>query len=98
MDEVVHDVSMLAQNFNNTIDHPIYYASQLMNNVEKNYTTTKKEVLTMIYVVKKFCHYLLGNTFIFFVGHQTFWHVVNKPIVISWIAKWLVLLQELISG
>ncbi len=97
MDEVVHDVSMLAQNFNNTIDHPIYYASQLMNNVEKNYTTTKKEVLTMIYVVKKFCHYLLGNTFIFFVGHQAFWHVVNKPIVTSWIAKWWYSCKNLIS-
>jgi hypothetical protein len=54
-------------------------------------------VLTMIYVVKKFCHYLLGNTFIFFVGHQAFWHVVNKPIVTSWIAKWWYSCKNLIS-
>jgi hypothetical protein len=34
---------LLAKNLDNTIDRPIYYASQLMSNVEKNYTTTRKE-------------------------------------------------------
>jgi hypothetical protein len=45
-------------------------------------------------MLSKNCHYLLGNTFIFFVGHQAFLHLVNKPIVTNWIAKWLLLLQE----
>jgi hypothetical protein len=53
--------AMLNQNPNKTIDKPIYYVSRLMNNAEKNYTTIEKEALTMIYVVKKFKHYLLGN-------------------------------------
>ncbi len=48
---------MLIQNPNNTIDKPIYYASRLMTKDEKNYSTTKKETLAMIYVIKKFCHY-----------------------------------------
>ncbi len=60
---------MLDQNPYNTIDKLMYYAKKLMNNVEKNYTTTKKETLAMIYVVKKIRHYLLGNNFIFFVDH-----------------------------
>jgi hypothetical protein len=60
---------MLGQNLDNTINRPIYYASRSMNNVEKNYTTTKKQTLLMIYVVKKFKHYLLGNSFICFVNH-----------------------------
>jgi hypothetical protein len=34
-----------------------------MNSAKKNYTTIEKEDLTMIYVVKKFKHYLLGNSF-----------------------------------
>jgi hypothetical protein len=54
---------MLGQNFDNTIEKPNYYANRLMNNVEKNYTTTKKEALTMIYAIKKFRHYLFGNIF-----------------------------------
>jgi hypothetical protein len=45
----------------------------------------------MIYIVKKIRHCLLGNTFTFFVNHQV---LVNKPIVTSQIARWLLLLQE----
>ncbi len=60
---------MLGQNPDNTIDIPIYYVSRLMNIVGNNYTTTEKESLANIYLVKKFKHYLLGNNFIFFVDH-----------------------------
>ncbi len=66
---------MLDQNPNNTIDRPIYYASRLMNSEEKNYTTIEKEALTMIYVVKKLKHYLLGNSFIFFIDHQVHYSI-----------------------
>ncbi len=44
---------MLGQNLNNMIDHPIYYASQLMSSIKKNYTTTEKEALAMILCHKK---------------------------------------------
>jgi hypothetical protein len=54
----------------------------------------RKKTLAMIYAMKKFQHYLLGNVFIFFVDYQTFLHLVNKPVVIGKIARWLVLLQE----
>jgi hypothetical protein len=40
---------MLIQNPDDTIDKPIYYANRLMIRIEKNYLTTKKEVLAMIY-------------------------------------------------
>jgi hypothetical protein len=60
---------MLAQNPDNTIDKLNYYVNQLMIGAKKNYSTTKKEALAMIYVIKKFCHYLLGNNFTFFVDH-----------------------------
>ncbi len=60
---------MLGQNLDNTINRPIYYASRLMNSAEKNYRTNEKKALTIIYVMKKFKHYLLGNHLIFFVDH-----------------------------
>jgi hypothetical protein len=37
---------------------------------KKNYSTTEKETLAMIYAIKKNCHYMLGNSFTFFVDHQ----------------------------
>jgi hypothetical protein len=45
------------------------YASKLFNLVERNYTTTKKEALVMVYALHKFRHYLLGNWFVFYVDH-----------------------------
>ena len=33
----------------------------------------------MIYVVKKFRHYLIANMFVFFVDHQELMYLVNKP-------------------
>jgi hypothetical protein len=39
---------MLAQNPNEKCDQPIAYASRLLNNAEKTYTTTKREALTMV--------------------------------------------------
>jgi hypothetical protein len=60
---------MLGQNLDNTIDKPIYYASRLMNNANRNHSIKKKELLAVIYPVKKFQHYLFGNSFTFFVDH-----------------------------
>jgi hypothetical protein len=73
---------MLGQNLDNTIDKPIYNANRLMNDA-KIYTTTEKEALAMIYVVKKFRHYLLENDLIFFVDHQALLYLVNKLTIIG---------------
>jgi hypothetical protein len=43
------------------------YASKLLNSIEKNYTTTEREALIMVYGLHKFKHYLLGNLFVFYV-------------------------------
>jgi hypothetical protein len=48
----------------------------------------------MIHVVKRFQHYLLGNSFIFYVDHQTLLYLVNKMVLTSWIDCQLLLLQE----
>jgi hypothetical protein len=74
--------AMLVQNPDDTIDKPIYYAIRLMIGVEKNNSTTEKETFAMIYVINFFCHYLWGNSFMFFVNHQTLIYLVNKPIAI----------------
>ncbi|MCO5590372.1 hypothetical protein L7F22_044342 [Adiantum nelumboides] len=59
---------ILAQPGEKNMDFPINYSSRQLNSAEKNYTTTEREGLGMIYVVKKFIHYLLSNKFVFFTA------------------------------
>ena len=47
---------ILAQAYEGNMDLPVSYASSQLNSVEKNYTTTEREGLTMIYAIKKFQH------------------------------------------
>jgi hypothetical protein len=42
------------------------YASRLLNRVEYNYSTLKKEALTIVFALYKFIHYLLGNKFLIY--------------------------------
>ena len=38
---------------------PIYYASRTLNKTRQNYTTTKKELLAVVFSFEKFHSYLL---------------------------------------
>ena len=87
---------ILAQPGEKNMDFPISYASRQLNSAEKNYTTTEREGLSMVYAVKKFRHYLLANQFIFFVDHQDLLYLVrkNKPCATGRIVRWFVILLE----
>ncbi len=82
---------MLVQNLTKKCDQAIPNASQLFNNIERNYTTIKREGLAMVYALHKFHHYLLGNKFIFYVDHMDLLYLVQKPQVPRKITRWLLL-------
>ncbi|KAL3689796.1 hypothetical protein R1sor_016105 [Riccia sorocarpa] len=86
--------AVLAQPQDPKLDLPIYFASRTLNKNERDYTTTEREALAMVYAVKKFKPYLQGNKFIFFVDHQALTYLVNKVEITGRIARWLLLLQE----
>ena len=75
-------------------ERPIYYASRQMNPAERNYTTTEREALAVIYACKKFRHYLLGYKVIFYTDHDSLKYLVNKPDLSGRLARWILLLQE----
>ena len=62
--------AILVQKVNRKIDSPIYYASQLLNQTKKIYSTTEREPLAIVYLVHNFRHYLLVNHFVFYMDHQ----------------------------
>ena len=49
--------------------YAIYYASHTLDEAQMNYATTKKELLTMIFAIDKFCSYLTGSKVIVFTDH-----------------------------
>ncbi len=70
------------------------YSSRFFNYAEKNYTTTKRKALTMVCTLHKFKHYLLGNTFTFYINHMVLVYLINKPHVSSKLTRWLLLFME----
>ena len=86
--------AMLAQNFSRKCGQPICYAFRLLNFAKYKYTMTEREALAMVYALKKYIHYLLGNPSIFFVDCIAMVYLVNKPQVSGRIARWFLLFLE----
>ena len=49
----------------------IYYASKTLNEAQRNYTTTEKELLAVVFALDKFRAYLVGSFIIVFTDHST---------------------------
>jgi hypothetical protein len=77
------------------IDHLVYFSSRNLSDAKKNYTTTEREGLAMVYVLHKFLHYLLGTPFKLFMDHFVLIYLVNKLVLGGIICHWLFLFQEL---
>ena len=50
--------------------HVIYYASRTLSNAQLNYTTTEKELLDVVFSIKKFHSYILGLKLLFTLTMQ----------------------------
>ena len=73
---------------------PIYYASRQMGLAERNYTTTEREALAVMYACRKFRHYLLGYRVVFHADHNSLKYLVNKPDLSGRVARWILMLQK----
>lgn len=72
-------------------DHPIYYASIQLSGAERNYTTTEREALSIVLLLQKFRHYLLGYAFVFYTDHYALKYMVNQPELTGRFARWMLL-------
>jgi Ni,Fe-hydrogenase III component G len=74
--------------------HVISYASKTLDNAQANYTTTKKELLAIVYAFDKFRSYLVGNKCIVFTDHATIKFLLSKKEAKPRLIRWILLLQE----
>nr|GFA21552.1 DNA-directed DNA polymerase [Tanacetum cinerariifolium] len=72
---------------------PIHYASKTMNQAEANYTTTKKEMLAVVYAFEKFCSYLIMNKRIVYTDHSALKYLFAKKDAKARLFRWILLLQ-----
>ncbi|GJV19250.1 reverse transcriptase domain-containing protein [Tanacetum coccineum] len=73
---------------------PIHYASKTMNEAESHYTTTKKEMLAVVYAFEKFWSYLILNKSIVYTDHFALKYLFAKKDSKARLLRWDLLLQE----
>nr|GEV32800.1 DNA-directed DNA polymerase [Tanacetum cinerariifolium] len=73
---------------------PIHYASKIMTKAESNYTTTKKEMLAVVYAFEKFWSYFIINKSIVYMDHFALKYLFAKKDSKARLLCWVLLLQE----
>ncbi|KAI3818531.1 hypothetical protein L1987_12341 [Smallanthus sonchifolius] len=74
--------------------HPIYYASKTLNEAQENYTTTKKELLAVVFAFDKFRSYLVLSKTTVYTDHSALRYLFNKQDAKPRLIRWILLLQE----
>ena len=72
----------------------VYYASKTLNEAQRNYTTTEKELLAVVYALDKFHAYLIGSDIIIFTDHSALKYLLTKQNAKARLIRWVLLLQE----
>jgi len=79
------------------VERPIAFFSRVMNSTQRNYCTTRRELVAVICAIQHFSHYLLGNKVVLRTDHQSLkWlQTFKRPEGI--LARWVETLAEFIS-
>ena len=72
----------------------VYYVSKTLNKAQRNYTTTEKELLAVVYALDKFRAYLVGSDIIIFTDHSALKYLLTKQNAKARLIRWVFLLQE----
>jgi len=75
-------------------EHIIAYASRTLTKPEKNYETTRKELLAVFYGLKQFKQYLLGAPFITRTDYSALGWLRRTPKPLPQLARWLTFFEQ----
>nr|GEU77150.1 reverse transcriptase domain-containing protein [Tanacetum cinerariifolium] len=73
---------------------PIHYASKTMTDAQAHYTTTKKELLAVVYAFEKFRPYLVLSKTILYTNHSALKYLLAKQDSKPRLLRWILLFQE----
>ena len=76
-------------------EHPICYLSRVLNKAERNYSTTERECLAVIFAIKQLKYYLLERKFELRTDHKSLLSIVGKQDELEGkLARWAMKLRE----
>jgi hypothetical protein len=79
---------VLFQLVNKKVYHIGFFAQSLLKS-ERNYSTTKRELLAIVFALNKFHKYLWGNHFTLFTDHKALTYIhtqkIANPMMITWL-------------
>ena len=70
----------------------VYYASKTLNEAQRNYITTEKEMLAVVYALDKFRAYLVGSDIVIFTDHSALKYLLTKQNSKAKLIRWVLLL------
>nr|GEX97255.1 hypothetical protein [Tanacetum cinerariifolium] len=73
---------------------PIHYVSKTMTEAQIHYTTTEKEMLTVVYAFAKFRPYLILSKSTVYTDHSALKYLLSKQDAKPRLIRWVLLLQE----
>ncbi|RVW22752.1 Retrovirus-related Pol polyprotein from transposon 17.6 [Vitis vinifera] len=74
--------------------HVIYYANKTLNETQRNYTTTEKELSAVVFALDRFHAYLVGSFIMDFTDHSALKYLLTKQDAKARLIRWILLLQE----
>jgi transposase InsO family protein len=72
----------------------VEYASRRLNDAERNYSTTEKELLAIVWAVEKWRQYLFAHSFTVITDHRPITYLKTMKEPKGRVARWVARLQE----
>lgn len=92
-DESANGIGAVLSQMHNGQERVISYAIKTLNQAEKRYCTTKRELLAVVYFVKHFNHYLWGRHLTVRTDHSSLTWIKNFKNSVGILARWLSILE-----